>query len=343
MISSYADPSFGVKTGAVRIGFAIRRSSVMDATWTTIALAVAALRQGHQVRFIEPWDWEVLPNGTLNARVHAFDRPTSARFMARALVHRLAERRQLRLGSLDLLMIRAAPWHHALSSFAQMAHFAGVRVVNPPASLLAVHHKGWLATLAHVPTPRTLCTRSRAAAHLFLDEENGDIVVKPATGSGGRFVQRVRRGRHADLDRAWNEIDEKTGDHVIIQRFISDFDRGEKRLIWLDGEVLGGYRRLRAPGEFRHNLKQGGRAVATDITDGDLAAVAALTPNLLRLGTRLAGLDLINQQITEVNVLNPGGSYHTDRLTGSNVSETIVSRLCQPLTEQESPWALPAP
>ena len=327
----------------MRIGFAISRASVMDATWTTISLAVAALRQGHKVRFIEPWDWEILSNGSFSARAHAFDKPIGPARMARSLVHRLAPRKQLPVSSLDYLMVRASPWNPTIASFAQMAEFAGIRVVNPISCLQAVHHKGWLASQTGIPTPRSLCTRSRAAAHLFLDEKPSEVLLKPAVGSGGRLISRIRQGDHEMLDLAWDEISGKYTGHIIVQQFIADFDRGEKRLVWLDGEILGGYLRLRAPGEFRHNLKRGGRAIATSITEGERAAVAKLSPRLQQLGTRLAGLDLINQQITEVNVLNPGGAYHTDRLTGSNLSDTIMSRLCQPLTEQEKIWALPAP
>src|SRR5690606_2562759 len=117
------------------------------------------------------------------------------------------------------------------------------------------------------------------------------------------------------------------GEHVVVQVYLDEAEDGEKRLMWMDGEVLGGYLRRRAPGEFRHNLKQGGSAEPTAITTAELGVIARLTPHLRRAGLRIAGIDLIGRHVIEVNAANPGGAFHADRLHGSNVSGSIVERL----------------
>jgi glutathione synthase len=134
---------------------------------------------------------------------------------------------------------------------------------------------------------------------------------------------------------------------VVVQAYLPDAEAGEKRLVWLDGEVLGGYLRRRAPGDFRHNLKRGGVAEPVTITPEERQTVGRITPDLISAGIRLAGLDLIGGQVTEVNALNPGGAFHTDRLTGSRLSETIISQLvASPLpvrSSESSPWVHPVP
>ncbi|MEN0063577.1 MAG: hypothetical protein AAGA48_15610 [Myxococcota bacterium] len=327
----------------MRIAFAITRAAAIGSTWTTASLAQVALNRGCSVRFIEPWDYEVDFRGRLIARSHAFDRPMSAERLAHDLASRKATRRYVDLERIDLLLLRASPLDLAVLSFAQFVKQRGVRVVNDPGGLLRVSHKGWLASLPGVRIPETLVTRSRASTHLFATAQPDGVVVKPARGSGGRDVARVAQGETALLDTAFDRARETGDGYVVVQRYLAEAAGGEKRLMWLDGDVIGGYLRQRAPGEFRHNLKHGAIAEPTEITREDQKTVAPVTPYLLAAGVRLAGLDVIGDYLTEVNVLNPGGAFHADRTSGSRLSERILDRLLQPPEPERFEWALPAP
>ncbi len=330
-------------SGRVRIAFAITRAASIDETWTTVHLARAALERGFGVRFIEPWDFEIDARGRVIARAHAYDSPASGEAIGQGLSRRRAPRRYVDLEKVDMLLMRAAPLDLGVLAFAELAKERGVRVVNDPAGLMRVTHKAWLASLpADVPRPPAVVTRSRATAHLFANGQPDGVVVKPARGSGGRAVSLVDRGDDVALDEAFDLARDRGDRYVVVQSYLATAARGEKRLVWLDGRVLGGYLRRRAPGEFRHNLKRGAVAEATDVSDEERDAVARLSPHLLQAGIRLAGLDMIGGQLIEVNALNPGGAYHTDRLTGSRLGETILTRLIQP-EESEAPWAVPVP
>lgn len=311
----------------MRIGIAITRAAAVDSTWTTLDLACVALARGHVVRFVEPWDFEVDPSGDVLARTHAFDRPTTAEAMAEALVNRTATRRYVDVARLDLLLLRAAPLDAAVLTFAGLAAERGVPVVNPPGSVLKVSHKAWLASLPGVRTPPTLVTRSTGAALAFYDTHRHGVVVKPARGSGGRGVAWVVENDLPGLEAAVAAAREVGDGYVVLQPYLSAAEGGEKRMVWFDGRVLGGYLRQRGPNEFRHNLARGGTAEPCKADRADLAAIATVTPHLLRSGIRLAGLDLIGGLITEVNTLNPGGTFHTDRLAGTRIADTVVAAL----------------
>jgi len=311
----------------VQLGIVVTRAAMMDATWTTIHIARAALDRGHAVRFIEPWDLEVDDRRRAVARAYGFEPPgPGTDRMVRMLRKRDAARRYLRLDSLDVLLLRSSPFDLTIAAFAAMAQAAGVDVVNDPAAMLRVQHKGWLASLPDVPIPPTLVTRSLAQAQLFYEKHRKPVIIKPARGSGGRSVHLVRKRDAVGLDRAFRAA-QVGGGHVVVQTYLPAAEHGEKRIIWMDGEILGGYLRTRAPGDFRHNLKQGGQAVATTITSGERAVVDRLTPHLQETGLRLAGLDLIGEHLVEVNAVNPGGSFHADRLHGTDVSGHIVEKL----------------
>ena len=311
----------------MRIVFAITRAASVDETWTTVHLARLALQRGHAVRFVEPWDFEIDTAGRIVARAHAFDAPASADDIATALMLRRADRRYVDIERTDLLLLRAAPLDVDVLTFAQLAKDRGVEVVNDPGGLVRVAHKGWLASLPDVPTPPTVVTRSRSSAQLFYANQPYGVIVKPARGSGGRQVSRVPPFAGALLDEAFDLARLATDGYVVVQSYVEDADLGEKRLVWLDGVIVGGYLRRRAPGEFRHNLKRGGHAEPTEITGTDRQIGRSLSPHLLAAGVRLAGLDVIGSTVIEVNALNPGGAYHADRLCGASVGEQILDRL----------------
>lgn len=321
----------------MRIGFAITRAASIDATWTTVHLAHAALERGGVVRFVEPWDFEVDRRGRVIARAYAFDGPHTAEAIAEGLSQRTADRRYVDVARLDLLLLRAAPLDPAIFTFAELARERGVPVVNDPGGMLRVTHKAWLASLPGVRVPPAVVTRSRSSSQLFYRSQTDGVVVKPARGSGGRGVSRVPPRRVDLLDQAFDEAASHGDGYVVVQRYLEEAEEGEKRLVWLDGAVLGGYLRVRAPGEFRHNLKRGAIAESTEITPAERALVDGLSPHLMRAGIRLAGLDIIGGWLIEVNVLNPGGAYHTDRLSGTQLADQILSRLIRPL-EHEPSW-----
>lgn len=321
----------------MRIGFVIAHGGAVDATWTTIHLAKAALDRGDTVRFVEPWDFEVTPERRLIARAHAFDAPLSADAMVAALNDRTADRRYVTIGDLDALFLRIASLDRPVLAFARMAEEHGVAVINAPGGLLATAHKGWLASLPGVPIPRTLVTRSRASALLFY--ESLDVaVVKPARGLGGHGVLRVEGGRVAAFEEAFDRVACAGDRYVVVQEFIDDREEGERRLVWADGEVMGAYLRRRAPLEFRHNLKQGAQPEFAEIRDLDREICRSVRVPLQRLGIRLAGLDVMGSHLLEVNVLNPGGVFHAERLSGRRVSGHILNRLCPSTPKGLAAW-----
>ncbi len=334
----------------MRIGIAIHRAALMDATWTTVHLAWAALARGHLVRFIEHTDFELDRTGRLVARAHVFDQPLDTpERLGRALARRDAGRRTVDVERLDLLLLRMTPLEPAVHTFALLAKERGVRVVNDPDGAQRVSSKAWLAAHPQIPSPQTLVTRSAGAVAVFHAQEPDGVVVKPARGSGGRCVFHVKRGDRDGLMRAFEEARSVGDGYVVLQGYLRAADDGEKRLLWLDGDIIGGYLRRRAPGDFRHNLKRGGVAAPAEITDSERNLATRLSPLLLATGVRFAGLDVIGGVITEINALNPGGTVHADRLSGTRLADLVVARLEQqastsrPAEQKDDPWAHPVP
>lgn len=318
-----------------RIGVVVSGVSGVTPTHSTLHLVEVALAGGHAVEVIEPWDFEIDEAGRPCARVHRLEPGAVDRAaLAEQLRHRLVPRRSVRLDGLDLLLLRANPLNSTILTFAQLVEATGVPVRNRPGELTRTSHKAWLATLDGVPRPRTLVTRSLSAADRFASTCDA-VVVKPARASGGRGVA-LARGRQALEDAVAGAI--RAGDgYVVVQEYLQAAGDGERRLLYLRGAgLLGGYLRMRAPGEFRHNLRLGGEPVPCPPDARDAPLMAALAPHLDAAGVHFAGVDVMDGRVIEINALNPGGIHYTAAFTGLPIARTVLTHLLSPHRTENS-------
>ncbi len=308
-------------------------------THTTVHLLSAALARGHSVRVVEPWDLEIDERGRLQLRAFILDgHPPDRDALVETLRTRTAPRRTVEALGHDVLLLRVNPIDTAVLAFAQLASRAGLRVLNHPDALLRTTHKSWLAALPpDVPRPRTVVTRSRASVERFASTSRTGVILKPARACGGKGVGWVRPGDYGAIEASFEAALNAGDGWVVAQEYLPEAEAGEKRLLWLNGELLGGYLRLRAPGDFRHNLKLGGQPTVCTVDDVDRTAVAALGPHLEAAGVWLAGVDVIGGRIVEVNVLNPGGAHFTTLLGGVEVGDRLVDALSAPGRPDRAP------
>ncbi len=299
----------------------------MDTTWSTPYIAAALLRAGHHLWVFERGSEEVQVSGRITARAFHFPPgPITAAELLTALHSRTATRVLVRLQELDVLLLRRAPIDWALLGMATRLEQDGVQVVNRPIGLLAVTDKRWLASLPDVPKPATLVTRSSGQAQLFYESASGEVIMKPARGSGGRGVHLLQPGRPERFIQAFLALT-RNQQAVTLQYYVPEAEQGESRVLWMDGRVLGGYLRHRSAGEFRHNLKQGGTPGPLELSSQQMHAIDRLTPHLRAAGITFAGLDLLGPYVLEANVLNPGGVYHTDRIHEVDTAQSVVRHL----------------
>ena len=199
-----------------------------------------------------------------------------------------------------------------------LAAAAGVRVVNHPAGVRALHEK--LLAL-HLPElcPATVVTSRAADVEAFV-ATYGTAVVKPVDGFAGTDVWLVEPGRCC---RALAESATAGGRHVIVQEYLPSVADGNKRLFLVDGEIVGAV--LRRPSE--DDFRIGPPVAEASIDAADRRIAEALAPRLVAHGIAIAGLDVIDGRLIEVNVTCPGGMHKADALLGTDLSGAIVRRL----------------
>jgi glutathione synthase len=211
----------------------------------------------------------------------------------------------------------------------ELAEKRGLLVVNKPSSLRDINEKAYTSWFPDC-TPPSLVTRSRNELLSFL-AEHGKIVLKPFDGMGGRSIFVVAAG---DLN--VNVIIETLTAHgerfTLAQRYIPEIARGDKRILLIDGEPIDyALARIPAPGESRGNLVMGAKGEGRELTDRDRWLCAQVGPALRAKGVMFAGLDVIGDYLTEINVTSPTGIRELDRQYGIDIAAKLIAVIDQKL------------
>lgn len=207
----------------------------------------------------------------------------------------------------------------------EMAERQGARVFNRPQALRDFNEKLAIARFPGFIAP-TLVSGDASLIRAFLAQQ-GDIVVKPLDAMGGAGVFRLRPG-DPNLGSILETVTRHGRETVMAQRYLPEIADGDKRVLVIDGEAVPYcLARIPAEGETRGNLAAGGTGVARPLTQRDREIALTLGPALKAAGILLAGLDVIGDRLTEVNVTSPTCFREITQQTGCEVAAMFVDAL----------------
>jgi glutathione synthase len=193
-------------------------------------------------------------------------------------------------------------------------------VVNDPFHVRNAPEKLFV-TLFKDLMPATLITSDREEIRSFR-AEHGEVILKPLYGNGGAGVFRVK----ADDENLGAMLEMFTvfyREPVIVQRYVPEVRGGDKRILLVDGEFAGAVNRVAAEGEARSNMHVGGRPEATTLTAREEFICKSIGPELKARGLIFAGLDVIGDYLTEINVTSPTGIWEVKRFGGPDVAALV--------------------
>ena len=170
-------------------------------------------------------------------------------------------------------------------------------------------------------TPPTMIARDLETLKSFRAKYE-DVILKPLYGNGGAGVFKLKYGDSnlASLHELFAGINREP---LIMQQFLPDVVKGDKRVILVDGEPVGAINRVPAAGETRSNMHVGGRPEKVELTDRDREICARIGPLLREKGQIFVGIDVIGNWLTEINVTSPTGIQELERFDGVNIAEKI--------------------
>jgi glutathione synthase len=286
---------------------------------TTFVMMLESQKRGHAVFYMEIEDLFVkdgLPYGAFRpARV------------ARATPHyELGPVETRPLEHFDVILMRKDPPFDMNFFFAthllSLVDARKCAVINDPHGLREATEKLYALNFPEV-IPPSIVSGSVARLKEFMEEQGGEMIVKPLEGAGGRGVLYLSK-----QDRNVNAILElMTAEGrvpVMGQRYLPEIRQGDKRVLVLNGEPIGALLRIPRENDNRANIHAGGSSAPGEITPRDREICRVLAEPFKKLGLYFVGLDVIGGYLTEVNVTSPTCVQEINAFNGVELESLIV-------------------
>ncbi len=260
---------------------------------STFALMLEAQARGHAM-----WHYHVRDLALFGGRVVAHAQPVTVQ-RVQGDHFKLGAAEELDLSTVDVVLMRQDPPF-------DMAYITATHI------------------LEHIH-PKTLVVNDPASVRnapekLFVT--HGDLIIKPLFGNGGAGVFHVKPD-DSNLNALIEMFTERSREPLVVQRYVPDVRKGDKRIILVDGVALGAINRVPAAGEARSNMHVGGRPEPTTMTDREKEICAAIGPELRKRGMIFVGIDVIGGYLTEINVTSPTGLQEIARFDGVYLERAI--------------------
>ncbi len=202
-------------------------------------------------------------------------------------------------------------------------------VVNNPSSVRNSPEKIFVTDFQEL-MPETIVTRDLNEIKNF-KKKNKDIIIKPLYGNGGEGIFHVKNN-----DDNFNSILEiclkQYKEQLIIQKYLPEVRKGDKRILLIDGEIVGAVNRVPALGDSRSNMHVGGTPMKAVITSSDKRICSKISDELKHRELFFVGIDVIGNYITEINVTSPTGICEINNFNKVNIEKIFWDKIQAKLT-----------
>ena len=294
---------------------------------SSFAMMLAAQRRGWELHYMN--------------QQHLYSDGGSTRAMTQTLTVQddpsswfsVVTRQDIALSELDAVLMRKDPpfdiEYITTTWLLDSAERAGTLVVNKPASLRDANEKLFITCFPQCCVPM-LVSGDAARIRRFVTQHQ-DVILKPLDSMGGHSIFRVQPDNQ-NLSVILELITNGGTKTIMAQRFIPEITLGDKRILLINGDpVPYALARVPAAGETRGNLAAGATGVGMALTDRDRWICEQVSPVLREMGILFAGLDVIGDYLTEINITSPTCIRELDQQydldIGAQLMESIESRL----------------
>jgi glutathione synthase len=284
---------------------------------STFALLLAAQLRGHDLFYYRPEQLSlaagkvVAPLQPLQVRDKAGDHFT------------LGEAQRTDLRDIDAVLLRQDPpfdlAYITSTHLLEMVH-PDTLVVNDPASVRNAPEKLFVLNFPQLMPP-TLISRDKDEINAFR-AEYGEVVMKPLHGHGGSAVFKIAP-KDPNFGSLFDMFSVTFREPWVIQQFLPKITQGDKRIILVDGIAKGAVNRVPAENDIRSNMVRGGSPKDTQLSEREQEICDTIGPELKKRGLIFVGIDVIDGNLTEINVTSPTGLRAIRNLTGMDLAEDI--------------------
>ena len=293
---------------------------------STFILGLEAINRGFELYFYSPSDL-IYKNNTVYAKAKTLD----LAFKNGKETFNYGKLKILNLSLLDVILMRQDPPFNM--SYITATHIlekitSQTLILNNPFHVRNAPEKIFVTEFSKF-MPETLITREINEIIKFKNK-NKNIIIKPLYGNGGEGVFYIKNN-----DSNFNVIIENflnsNEEQFIIQSYIPEVKQGDKRIILINGEVVGAINRIPAKNENRSNMHVGGKPIKTSLNKNDKLICETISPHLKAKGLFFVGIDVIGNYLTEINVTSPTGIREINRLNKTNIEKIFWDKTLEKL------------
>jgi glutathione synthase len=172
-------------------------------------------------------------------------------------------------------------------------------------------------------TPPTLIS-SHIPSILAFIRLHKEVILKPAYGNGGIGIEKIKINQPNMKKFLTKYISKFQNNPVIIQKFLKNFNKGDKRIILVNGQVKGAVLRVPKKNSIRANFHAGGTAVKTTLSLREKQICSTIKKFLKTKKLFFVGIDVIDGYLTEINITSPTGIQEINRLNKVNIEKDVI-------------------
>ena len=210
----------------------------------------------------------------------------------------------IKVDDFDFVMFRPdPPVDNDYINATYILDFTDTPVINNPTSIRNFNEK-LHATLFSEYMPKHIVTASRNRIEEFLKQE-GEIILKPLNKCFGSGVMYLHQG-DPNTRSIINGMTNDENSVVMVQKFIPAVKYGDKRVLTL-GDTVMDYSVIKLPttDDFKFNTHNDDFIKKGILSDTEKTNFTKVAERLNSMGIYMAGLDVVDGQIIEINVTSP--------------------------------------
>ena len=241
--------------------------------------------------------------------------------------YQLSNLKEINLSKFDIIFIRQDPpfnMEYITSMYLLELLSSKVRFINNPVGIRNAPEKILMLQFSRL-IPPTIITRSIDEVKKFTKKFR-KAVIKPIYGNGGEGIFFLE-----DKDKNFNQIIEgfisKNSEPFIVQKFLPEIKKGDKRIILVDGDPVAAIRRVPEKNEIRSNIHVGGKCKPIKLNKRDLHICNEIKNILQENKLFFVGIDIIGNYLTEINVTSPTCIQEIKKINKIDVAKIIWDRV----------------
>ncbi len=192
--------------------------------------------------------------------------------------------------------------------------FTDTLIINDPEAIYKTGSKEFLVNFKKACPPIKVC---KTLEDIISFKKSFPIVLKPFREYGGRGIvkidgEQVWEGNRALSFTEFSQDYKKSPVDYLGVKFLKNVKQGDKRIVVVNGKILGASLRLPPMNSWMCNVAMGGTSTIADVDNEEKEIVALINPTLSQMGIVMYGIDTLvgdngKRVLSEINTTSIGG------------------------------------